>query len=508
MSDALRCVARYEKKMQTQLTRTPREYPYQLGRPGSIGGQYQPLSHGDVIRLHDTALDLLGRVGMRVHNAQALDIFENRGAAVDRTTSIVKIPRSMVEDAVASAPRRVLLAGRVPEQDLLLEGNRVYMGTGGTALYALGLDGVKRPSTLHDLSQIARLVDALENIDFIVIPVYPNELEDKVQVDVNRFYASLANTTKHIQGGVYTLEGIRHVIRMGELIAGGEQALRERPCVSFIVCLISPLTMDDVFTDFVIEVARQGLPISLSGEPLSGATAPVTLAGHLAQWAAEVLGGVTLVQLVNRGAPCLPGFVGSITDLRTMDYLSGAVEQGLLNAGAAQLAHFWELPCYSTSGMSDAKILDAQAGYEGALTTMMAALSGANFIHDAAGLMEFAMVASYEKYVMDDEVIGMTKRALRGIEVNDESIAAELIARVGPGGNYLAEEHTVAHMRNEFFLPTLADREKREDWERAGAKNICERANERACEILSNHRPLPLSLEIESQIRANIPAVI
>lgn len=477
-------------------------------RLGWCGGQYQPLSHGQVVRLHDTALEILSGVGMQINNARAFSIFQERGAVVDCSTRIVKMPRSMVEDALASAPREVLLAGRVPEDDLLLEGNRVYMGTGGTALYVLGLDGAKRPSTLKDLREIARLVDALHNIDFVVIPVYPNELEDKVQVDVNRFYASLSNTTKHIQGGVYTLEGIRQVIKMGELIAGGERALRERPCVSFIVCLISPLAMDDVYTDFIIEVARQGLPISLSVEPLSGATAPVTLAGHLAQWAAEVLAGVTLVQLVNRGAPCLPGYVGSITDLRTMDYVSGAVEQGLLNAGAAQLSHLWGLPCYATSGMSDSKILDAQSGYEGAITTTMAALAGANFIHDAAGLTEFAMTASYEKFVMDDEIIGMVKRAVRGIEVNDETIAEDLIKQVGAAGHYLAETHTVNHMRDEFFFPALADREKRETWEQAGCKDTRQRANECACDILANHRPTPLSMEAQARIRAEIPSLI
>ena len=379
---------------------------------GAKGGQYRPLAPESVGRLHDVALDLLWETGLQVNSQQALDIFGAAGARVDRDTRIARLPKAMVEDAIASAPSRVLLAGREEKHDLWLEDTRVYMGTGGTTVYVLDMEGRKRESTLEDVAQIARLVDALDHVHFIVIPVYPNELPME-HVDVNRFYASMRNCTKHIQGGMYDLEGVRNVMRMGEIIAGGADALRERPILSFIVCLISPFKMDAHYTDMLIDIARHGLPVTLSVEPLSGATAPITTAGHLAQWAAEALSGVTLVQLVNRGSPCLPGYVGTVTDLRHMGYVSGAVEQGLLNAGVAQLAHYWNLPCYATSGMSDSKALDVQTGYEGAMTSLMAALSGANFIHDAAGLMEFAMVASYEKYVIDNEVIGMVMRATR-----------------------------------------------------------------------------------------------
>jgi len=474
---------------------------------GQFGGHYKPLRPESVGRLHDVALDLLWSVGSQVNSAQAFQIFADAGAVVDRDTRIVRLPKAMVEDAIASAPSKVLLAGREEKHDLHLEGTRVYMGTGGTTVYVLDLEGKKRESTTNDVAQIARLVDALDNVHFIVIPVYPNELPVE-QVDVNRFYASLSNCTKHIQGGMYTLEGVRNVMRMGEIIAGGAEALRQRPILSFIVCLISPFKMDAHYTDMLIEIARRGLPVTLSVEPLSGATAPVTTAGHLAQWAAEALSGLTLVQLVNRGAPCLPGYVGTITNLRSMGYVSGAVEQGLLNAGVAQLAQYWNLPCYATSGMSDSKALDVQTGYEGAMTSLMAALSGANFIHDAAGLMEFAMVASYEKYVIDNEVIGMVMRATRGIEVNNESIAQDVIERVGVGGNWLAEEHTVRHMRKEFYFPTLSDREDRTDWEAAGAKTARQRAHEKATRILQTHEPQRWSAELDARIRSEIPGIV
>jgi len=473
---------------------------------GQLGGQYKPLCPESVGRLHSVALDLLWELGSQINSAQAFEIFAQAGAVVDSETHIVRLPRAMVEDAIASAPSKVLLAGREEKHDLSLEGTRVFMGTGGTTVYVLDLEGKKRESTTKDVADIARLVDALENVHFVVIPVYPNELAVE-HVDVNRFYASLANCTKHIQGGMYTLQGVRNVMRMGEIIAGGAENLRARPILSFIVCLISPFKMDAHYTDMLIEIARYGLPVTLSVEPMSGATAPVTTAGHLAQWAAEALSGVTLVQLVKRGSPCLPGYVGTITNLRSMGYVSGAVEQGLLNAGVAQLARYWNLPCYATAGMSDSKALDVQTGYEGAMTSLMAALSGANFIHDAAGLMEFAMVASYEKYVIDNEVIGMVMRATRGIEVTNESIAQEVVESVGVGGNWLAEEHTVRHMRKEFYFPTLSDREERTDWEAAGAKTARQRAHEVATRILNTHEPQRWPAELDARIRGEIPGI-
>jgi trimethylamine--corrinoid protein Co-methyltransferase len=363
----------------------------------------------------------------------------------------------------------------------------------------LDLDGVKRPSTLEDCRLIPRLVDALENVHFIVLPVYPNELPDD-QVDVNRFYAGLSNSSKHIMGGMYTLEGAMNVIRMAEMIAGGPEALRERPIISFITLIISPLRVDELYGDILVEVARQGIPLAVPCEPMAGSTSPVTLAGNLTMFAADTLIGVTLAQLARPGSPVLCGYVGTIPDLRSMSYLSGAVEQGLLNAGAAQLAQYWQIPFYATAGMSDSKALDAQTGYESAMTTLMVSLSGANYIHDAAGLMEFAMVASYEKYVIDNEIIGMAMRAVRGIEVTPETIGAEAIKAVGPGGHFMTQRHTRRYLREEFFFPKLSDRESREDWEQSGSLDTRTRAHDLVREILETHQPEPIPPEIDAAI--------
>lgn len=474
---------------------------------GLIGGQYRPLSPSDVQQIHTAALDILASTGVAVYSSQALDLLEESGAKIDRGIPRAWLPKSMVEDAIASAPSKVELYGRKPENNLTLEGKRVHMGTGGTTINVLDLDGTHRKSSLLDCHQIPRLVDALENIHFIVLPVYPNELTEE-NADVNRFYGGLRNSSKHIMGGMYSLEGTLNVIRMAEMIAGGTDALRKEPIISFITLMISPLLVDELYGDIMVEVARRGIPLAVPCEPQTGSTSPITLAGNLAMFAADTLAGVTITQLANPGTPVLCGYVGTTTDLRSMGYLSGSVESGLLNAGAAQLAQHWKIPFYATAGMSDSKTIDVQTGYESALTSLTVALSGANYIHDAAGLMEFAMVASYEKYIIDNEIIGMVLRILRGIEVTPETIAADLIKKVGPTGNFLREPHTVKHMRDEFFFPKLSDRDLREDWLAQGELDARQRANSLARQILAEHQPMPIPSTVDKALQAQFDLIV
>ena len=473
-----------------------------------VGGKYRVLSQKDVERIHNASLKILEKTGIEVGSRTALQIFKEKGARVNSSKRRVKIPRVMVEDAIDKAPSKIVLCGREEKHDLILGNKRVYMGTGGTALSILDpKTGEKKASTLEDVEKIARLVDALENIHFYVLPVYPNDLP-REKVDVNRFYAGLSNTTKHVMGGPYTLPGVLNVIKMTEEIAGGKEILRKRPIISFIILIISPLKIDDTYGEMLIEIAKRKIPLAIPTEPQCGTTAPATLAGNLVLFGAETLAGVTLAQMVNPGTPVLCGYVGTIADMRTMAYTSGAVEMGLLNAAAAQLAQYWQLPFYATGGMSDSKIPDVQSGYEKALNLLLVALAGADFIHDAAGLIEFALTASYEQYVIDNEIIGMVMRALKGIEVNEETLALEVIDTVGPGGNFLAEPHTVAHMRSEFFFPKVSDRSRREKWLAEGGKDGSQRAREIAINILATQKPLAISSDIQAKIKSGVKGMI
>ena len=471
-------------------------------RTGLPGGQYRPLSDEQVETISQTTFRVLEEVGVQVNHGGARQLFAQAGARVDEDQALVKIPAQLARELIARAPSQVTLCGRDPSgaHDLDLGGTRVYLGTGGTALNVQepGRDDNRR-AQLMDVGDMARAVQALENVHFYMLNLYPSDLEVE-EVDVNRFGAAFNRTTKHVMGGVYTVAGVRDVIRMARMIAGSEEALRQRPFVSMVTCGISPLKLDESYGELAMEVARSGVPVVVPAEPLCGATSPVTLAGNLVILNADTLAGVMLAQLVNPGTPTIYGTVASITDLRDMKYLSGAVEMGLLNAAASQMAQHHGLPIYATAGMSDAKLSDGQAGYESAITSLMVALAGGNFIHDAAGFLEFCLTASYDKLVMDNEIIGMVMRAVEGIRVDEETLAFDLIKEVGPGGHFVSSRHTRKFMRAEQFQPQLSDRDSRAQWEKNGKLDARTRATRRARQIL-DAEPQPM---LDAGLRARL----
>jgi trimethylamine--corrinoid protein Co-methyltransferase len=291
---------------------------------------------------------------------------------------------------------------------------------------------------------------------------------------------------------------------MAEMIAGSPAKLKERPIISMITCSISPFKMDSTYGDLLITIASKGIPLACPAEPLCGATSPITLASNIAIQTVDSLMGVMLTQIANPGTPVMLGSVATNTDLTDLKYLAGSIEMGLINSGGAQMAQFYNLPFYATAGMTDSKTLDAQCGYESALTSLQCALAGANFIHDAAGLMEFAMTVCYEKYVIDNEILGMVMRAVEGIKVNEEALALDLIKQVGPGGNFIAAKHTRRFMRNEHYQPSLSNRDNREEWETKGSKNTWQRAAEKVNEIIAgpgHSLPAPIREKVLAEIK-------
>jgi trimethylamine--corrinoid protein Co-methyltransferase len=431
--------------------------------PGLQSSLYAPLNADDIKKIADTSLEVLSKSGMAVYSRTAMEAYKKAGAEVDEEKKVARLPRSMVEDAVASNPSSITLFSRDGEYDAVLEKNRVHYGTGGTAIYVLDPDtGKRRPSTTDDVILNARMVEDLKNIHVFTINVFPNEIEQKDQIDVNRFFHALDHTKKHVMGGIYSMSGLKDVVRMAEMIAGSEEALRKNPFVSFITLIISPFKIDDDYGEMTCYLAEKGLPVVVPTEPICGTTSPITLAGNVLTHTAETLAGITLVQSVNKGAPGICGSVGSITNLKTMDHLAGPIERAMINSAVSQMAQHFEIPLYSTGGTSDSKEVDIQAAYESAMSSLLVAMSGANYIHDIAGLMEFDLTVSYEKLAMDNEILGMCQRVLRGIEVNDDTLATEMMINKGPATDYIAEMHTIQHMREEFYTPTLANREKRD----------------------------------------------
>ena len=306
---------------------------------GLKGGLYKPLNDQDLKRIIDEAFGLLERSGMHVYSKTARDYLAKAGAKVASDDLTVHFPKSFVEDAIASAPSKITLCGRNSDQDVVLEDSRVYYGTGGTAIYVKDLQsGERRPSTVEDVKLNARLVDALQHVHLFTINVFPNEIKDVDCIDVNRFYWSLRNTSKHIMGGIYSMKGTQQVVEMAGILAGGMEALRERPFISFITLVISPFKIDGLYGDITCYIAEQGLPVVTPTEPVCGTTSPITMAGNVLVHTAETLGGVALTQAVKKGAPVIAGSVGSIPDLRSMGIVTGAVERGMLNSATAQIA--------------------------------------------------------------------------------------------------------------------------------------------------------------------------
>lgn len=475
---------------------------------GATGGSYRPLSEQSVKRIHQTVMRVFEEVGVEVNSDRALELFRHTDARIDQSErQRVMIPRDTVMSLINRAPSQVTLYGRSKKHNVILGGNRVYGGTGGTALNVIDRkDGCKRVATLADLKEIAKLVDNLQNIHLFMLPTYPSDVPPG-SVDINRFFAGLDNSRKHIMGGVYTQEGINQVIEMARIIAGSSRKLREKPFISMITCSISPFRIDSRYGDMLVSIAKAGIPVVCPAEPLCGATAPVTLTGTLVVQIVDSMAGVIISQLANPGTPVIMGSVASSTDLRDMKYVTGSVEMGLLNAAGAQMSQFYNLPFYATGGMSDSNTVDAQSGYESAITTLLCALSGANFIHDAAGLLEFALTMSYEKLVIDNEILGMAMRAVEGIKVNDETLAFELLKEVGPGGNFTSSRHTRSHMRGEHYQPTLSNRRFRERWEAQGSKDISQRAKERVEEILQEPG-YKLPAPMRNRILGKFPGIV
>jgi trimethylamine--corrinoid protein Co-methyltransferase len=473
---------------------------------GLPGGQYRPLSPEQIDTLHAAALQILETTGMTYEDGleDTVQMLADHGATVDQAKKNITFPRELILEQVAKAPDEVVLYGQDPKHDLHLTEDRVYLGTGGTALTILDPEtGVARPPTLKDLFDVSRLVDQLENIHFLVKPCVTTDIGVD-DYNVNWFYACLKATAKHVMSGVNDEKGFQDVVAMAAMIAGGLENLQERPFISVITCFaISPLKLCTDSTLIMQAANRKRIPVALSSAPMAGSTSPLTMAGTLAQLHAEELAGITICQLTSPGAPLLYGGIPGLANLKTMGYSGGAVECGMMNAAIHQLSSHVNVPNYNSSGLSDAKLPDAQAGYEKAFTSLLAAMGGSNYVHHSAGMLESMLTIAHEQFVIDDEIIGNCCKVLKGIEVDEEHLALEVIDAVGPGGNFMMAPHTMTHLRTEYFSGNgVTDRKSREKWEAEGSLDTRQRALEKARQLLANPNPVYIPEDIDRAIRA------
>ena len=460
------------------------------------------LSDDDIERIHLSALSILWRTGVEVREEQAFGILKKAGCPTHGKT--VRIPPHLVEEAVRTCPRTFTLYGRDPNFKVRLEGRRVNYEPMIGRLNILDLEtGERRRTTLEDVGNLVRVADALEHYTLLhsgAIMPHIEGVPDRV-AHVHGYLTSVRNSTKVIKGVVRGKEKARDCIRMAMAIAGGEESLKQRPNIFTTCNVISPLEYMVEQTEGLIEYAKMGLPVDIASEPQAGATSPVTLAGTLAQQTAEILGMVVIAQLVNPGTPVLMGTVAAAMDLRNGTIALGGVEAALLNVAHAQMARFYGIPSRGTGSNTESKLLDMQAGYEKAITLLLPALAGINMIF-YPGTMDHALTVSLESLVIDHEICGMIDRLLRGVHVTDETIGLEVIEKVGPGGHFLNQKHTLRHLQQEHFLTKLSDRDSHDAWNEKGRPDIRERAKAQVKKILSDHRPPPLDEALEKELHA------
>ncbi|MFK7870077.1 MAG: trimethylamine methyltransferase family protein [Roseobacter sp.] len=472
--------------------------------PGQVGGFYKPLTAHDLQAIYATALDLLARLGMgEVPDRLRADLL--RAGASQAANGRILMPQTLVEAAIDLAAKTFVFHGRDPNRSIDVGGNRVYFGTGGAAVQALDLhSGTYRASTLQDLHDFTRLQDVLANVSWFTRCCIATDVADPFALDVQTAYALIKNTTKPTATAFTHAEHVAPIVEMLDIAAGVRGGFSQRPFMKAHVSpVISPMRYGEDAVDVVYECIRFNMPVSCITAAQAGATAPATLAGFLAQSLAETLASLVMVHVIRPGHPMIFSNWPLVIDLRTGAFSGGSGESAALNAASAQLSNWLGLPSGVACSMTDAKAIDAQYGMEKGLTSLAAALAGGNLIYESSGMTASLLGASFEAFVLDDEMHSHTYRALRGIEVTPENLGFEAICEAVLGeGHFLGGQHTYAAMERDYFYPSLADRSPPNTWVEGGSEDAWTRARARAIEILGTHRPTYLTPEQDREIHA------
>ena len=464
----------------------------------NVTPQFRVLSDDQCEQIVLAALEVLERVGARFYEPEALAMLKRAGCAVSDENR-VHFPAGLVRQALASSPARFTLYTRTGEPAIRVEPNRAYFGPGPTCCNFVDPDtGERRLFVKQDAALTARVCDALPNIDYVMSLGSISDVPQN-QADIHELDAMARETTKPLMTWSFSRQALAKMHRMCAAIKGSEEAFAREPFMIFYAEPSSPLKHSAEAVQKLMYCAEHDIPIVYTPCPIAGGTAPATLAGVLVQNLAETLGGVVLSQLIRRGTPVVVGGVVSILDMRTTILSYGAPELALLSAGATEVARHLGLPMFSTAGCTDSKCLDEQAAAEATTSIILAALSGAAFVHDV-GYVESAMTGSLEQLIMCDEIIGMARHVVRGIRVDEETLAVDAIAEASGTGDYLALDHTARHFRDQFWFPGLMDRQRYGEWAGGGKKTMGERVRERMRQILKEHRAPALKKNVTQQL--------
>jgi len=460
---------------------------------------YRLLTEDQIKEIHRASLETLETVGVRVAHEEGVHLLREAGCRVV-DGNIVQFPNWLVEECIRSAPSRITMYNRKGEEAMRLEGRNIYFGLGTDLISACDLKtGETRPSRLQDVVNAATVADYCEEVDFIASFALPSDVPVNTMY-VECFKAMMENSIKPIFFTAAGQEDLAIIVEMAAAVAGGEDALREKPFLIHYSEPTAPLTHSFGAVRKVFLCAEKGIPICYTPGDSLGASTPVTLAGGIVQANAEALSGIVLHQVKSKGSPIISGFVVVPLDMRTGIFSYGAPDLRLTNSAFADMFHYYGLPMWSTVG-SDAHCLDAQAAMEHAFGTLLAALDGANLIHDI-GYLGQGLLSDPAAIVMCDEIISYVKRIVRGFDLSREMVAVDVIRQVGPAGNFLTQKHTAKYFRQELWQPKFLNRDTPKAWAKKGGQSYEQVVTQKAIEILETHQPEPLPEDVCQKINA------
>jgi len=456
----------------------------------------------EISKIHDSSIEALEKVGVRVDEPTAFERFKEDGCEVDLRSRVVRIPEHLVDFALSKVPHQVSLYGRNSTKRMDLTDLNVYFGTGAGCPYIRTLNGERRSGTKKDAEDCVRVSDFLDHVDFAMACVVPGDRLD-VSQDLHEFELMARNTSKPMVAMAYKYGHGAKIAEMAAVIAGGDEELRKTPIVALYTEPVSPLILEKDATRNFLDFAERGLPTVFVSSPIGGLTAPVTLAGLVTLNNVEALAGVVLGQITRPGTPMIHGGGTAVMDVFTAQPDVSGPEFALAASAGAQLARFYGLPTWGHAGLTHSRDVDAQAVGDAVFNVMTTAFSGQNLVHDL-GFMDTALTYSPEMLVICNDIVGKVKRFLRGIEVSNETIALDVINRVGIGHSYLQDPHTLKHTKSELYISKLVVREGYERWIESGRISMIKKAQAETRSLLENHKPS----ELEPQVTSRLASII
>ena len=460
------------------------------------------LSREDKEKIHRAVLKILGEIGMKVHHDEAMKLLTDAGCTV-QDDGLVNIAEELVLKSIDSAPDNIAIYDRETKHVMDLGGHRSYFGTGSDLIYSLESNTMQRhPCVLEDVAQAARVADAMPNLDFIMSFAHPSDIPAPLAY-LHSFQAMAVNSVKPIVCTAVDRRDLGEIWEVARILRNSEEELQAKPYAIYYGEPVSPLQHSVESVDKLLFCAEKSMPVIYSPAPIAGSTAPMTIAGHVAQGLAESFCGLVIHQLKTSGAPFIMGMGPAVLDMATAQCSYNAPEYLLSYIAIVEMSHFYNLPNWGYAGTTDSQVPDEQASFEAGLETFIAEMAGSNLNHDV-GYMDFGRTGSLDMIIILNEVIDQVRRLYRGIPVNEETLALDVIRDVGADGNFLVHRHTLEHLAHTQWRPELISRVGYEKWQADGSTSLLTRAKKKLQQVLQEHRPIPIPTDKAQQIQQRV----